>query len=134
MTASVHFAIPVKTKNAMNANFGNSRTAAIAQARADAAIRDKARALTDAAIVRAGVHRAELVPAKVTLTRISSGRLDEHDGLPPALKRVVDGIALALGVDDGGPFVRWVYEQREAGRRGLFGVVVLIERQKETRS
>lgn len=123
----IEFTIAVNTRNTMNGNFGNSRAAALAQAAKDRAHRDTARAETTAALRRANVHPADIIPAIVTLTRCSSGTLDAHDGLRAALKRVVDGIALALGINDGGPMVSWQYEQARAPR-GVHGVHVAIAR------
>lgn len=123
----VVFVLAIHTKNTLNANFGNSRAAALAQASKDRSHREIARMSTIAAMRSAGVHPADLIPSIVTLGRYSAGRLDEHDGLPAALKRVVDGIALALGVDDGGGLVKWQYQQVPCAR-GVHGVRVQIER------
>lgn len=62
----------------------------------------------------------------VTLTRISPGVLDSHDNLAGSLKNVVDGIADALQVNDGGYRVQWRYAQEKC-KRGDFGVRVQIE-------
>jgi hypothetical protein len=51
------------------------------------------------------------LPVRVTLTRVSGGRLDD-DNLRPALKAVRDVVAAWLGLDDADPRVRWVYRQR----------------------
>lgn len=56
------------------------------------------------------------LPVVVTLTRVSTGRMDAHDGLPNALKHVVDGVADYLGVRDHDPRVAWRYAQRGEGR------------------
>ena len=48
----------------------------------------------------------------VKLVRVSPGTLDD-DNLRGALKAVRDGIADALGVDDGGFCVRWEYHQEK---------------------
>lgn len=120
------FLVPVKTTNPANMSRGNSRIVAILRAKTDAQHRAAGRLCTLAAMLRARVRADELVPCIVTLTRISAGKLDRHDGLPGSQKRVVDGIADALGIDDGGPFVEWKYDQVSAGR-GVFGTRVLIE-------
>lgn len=119
--------LPIRTSNPSNLPRGNSRLAAIVRSRKDARQRQMAYVLTLSAIRNAGLSRVHLVPARVTITRISTGRLDPHDGLPPALKRVVDGVADALGVNDGGPFVQWHYDQRR-GARGQHLVEIRIER------
>jgi hypothetical protein len=124
---SITFLVPVRTTNASNQQRGNSRWAAIARTREDAERRQVAVMCTRAAMLRASLRAADLVPCVVTLTRISPGSLDRHDGLPASQKRVVDGIAEALGIDDGGPFVEWRYQQLKAGR-GVYGTRVEIER------
>lgn len=118
--------IPMRTTNPANLPRGNSQKAAIVRSRKDAQQRQTTYILTLAAIRNAGLSRVHLVPARVTVTRISAGRLDAHDGLGSALKRVVDGIADALGIVDGGRFVQWRYEQRR-GARGIHLVEIRIE-------
>jgi len=52
--------------------------------------------------------------ATVTLTRVYAGRgkpLDNHDNLASSMKPHVDGIANALGLDDGDARLTWLYEQ-----------------------
>src|SRR5678815_1117800 len=61
----------------------------------------------------------------VTLTRISSGSLDD-DGLRGALKTVRDGVADWLGVDDRDPIVEWRYEQLLCPR-GFWATRVAVE-------
>lgn len=58
------------------------------------------------------------LPARVTLTRASGGRLDS-DNLQTALKVVRDQVAAWLGVDDADPRVRWVYRQRPGWVAGV---------------
>ena len=59
--------------------------------------------------------------------RIAPGELDDHDGLPAALKGIVDGLADALDVDDGdrSVFARPRYLQRKEGR-GVYAVEVWL--------
>lgn len=52
-------------------------------------------------------------PLAVTLTRIAPRKLD-GDNLQRACKAVRDGVADALGVDDGDERIEWRYEQRPA--------------------
>lgn len=62
--------------------------------------------------------RAEEI-AKVTMTRLGPRRMDD-DNLAAAMKAVRDGIADALGVDDGDPRIMWVPRQLTArSRRGV---------------
>ena len=123
----VDFFIPTQTRNPSNSATRHSRIASILHSKENRAQRDMARAFTVAALRKSDTRTADLLPAVVTLTRWSSGRLDAHDGLPAALKRVVDGIALALGIDDGGPLVAWQYAQKKVSPK-VFGVWVQIER------
>lgn len=124
------FLIPVKTKNASNVGRANSRFAAMAMARAEAAVRDASLIHTRAALARAKLSGIDLIPCRVTLERLSTSTLDD-DGVTNACKRVRDSIAKALGVDDGGPFIRFEYENRKC-KRGEFGVLVTIERVADT--
>lgn len=64
------------------------------------------------------------LPCSVAITRIGPGRMD-GDGLQASAKHVRDGVADALGVDDGGELVTWRYEQEKRGR-GVYGVVVEV--------
>jgi hypothetical protein len=125
----ITFVVPVRTSTA-NDRVPNSKVAGIMRRKQDAAHRDCARAETVAAMRRGHVLREWLLPCVVTLTRVSPGRgLDRHDGPQSALKRVVDGIALALGIDDGGPLVEWKYAQRR-GPPGIHRVEVEIVARK----
>jgi hypothetical protein len=63
-------------------------------------------------------------PLAITLTRIGQRALDS-DNLAGALKAVRDGVADALGMDDGDPRLVWRYAQRK-GRRGEYSVLVEI--------
>lgn len=123
----LQFSLPIKTTNASNMQRGNSRTIAIIRSQEDSKRRNAAYTLTLSAMRNAGISRVDLVPCIVRLTRVSAGRLDGHDALAPALKRVVDGIAQALGIDDGGPFVQWQYDQRR-GPPKHYAVLVAIVR------
>jgi hypothetical protein len=128
----ITFVLAIHTKSAMNGNFGNSRAAAMAQAATDRKHHEAARLGTLEAMRRSGAHPSDLVPARVLVTRCSAGHLDGHDNLREALKRVVDGIAEALGIDDGGPFVDWDYDQAKVSP-GVHGVRVRIERREGRR-
>jgi hypothetical protein len=87
----------------------------------------RTKALREAAgLVVVGMLRAEGMapPCTVTLTRIAPRRLDD-DNLRGALKAVRDGVADALGVDDGDPSVSWDYAQAR-GAAKQYAVVVCI--------
>jgi len=66
------------------------------------------------------------LPLTITLTRVSSRQLDS-DNLASAMKAVRDGIADAIGVNDGDSRLEWRYKQERAGA-GEYGVLVEIER------
>lgn len=61
----------------------------------------------------------------VTLWRLAPRKLDS-DNLAGALKAIRDGIAEALGVDDGDPRITWRYEQ-ERCKKGQQAVRVVVE-------
>lgn len=65
------------------------------------------------------------LPAVVTLTRIAPRALDD-DNLAGGFKAVRDGVALALGVDDADPRVRWRYAQ-ERGQPKHYAARITIE-------
>lgn len=60
---------------------------------------------------------------RVTLIRVGRRALDSGDNLSSALKGVRDQVACILGVNDGGPLVKWVYDQEH----GEPGVRVVVE-------
>lgn len=64
------------------------------------------------------------LPVLVTLTRIGPRTLD-GDNLQGACKAVRDGVADALGVDDGGEQVTFEYRQEKRGARE-YGVIVEV--------
>jgi hypothetical protein len=64
-------------------------------------------------------------PVVVTLTRIAARELDS-DNLAGALKAVRDGVADALGMDDGDPRLEWRYAQRK-GKPSEYAVLVEIQ-------
>jgi crossover junction endodeoxyribonuclease RusA len=66
--------------------------------------------------------------ATVTITRLSStGRKLDTDNLAGSAKHIRDGIADALGVDDGSDRYTWRYGQEAHPIRGAWGVRVTIE-------
>lgn len=64
----------------------------------------------------------------VTLTRVGPRTLDT-DNLAGALKGVRDGVADALGIDDGDPRITWCYDQR----KGTYGVQIDVRMVAEDR-
>ena len=124
----VRFVVPVKTTNPLNGSGGTTRGGRMAAARRAKIVREDARFATIVAMRSVYVR----LPLSITLTRVSTGTLDAHDGLPASLKRIVDGIAEALGIDDGDTTrVRWLYAQRK-GKRGEHAVEVQIAECRES--
>lgn len=74
------------------------------------------------------------LPLVVTLTRIAPRALDD-DNLRSALKAVRDGVADALGVDDGSEQVTWRYAQCRPGKGAptRFQVAVAVSVRLEDR-
>lgn len=70
-------------------------------------------------------HEPVKPPCEVHVTRCApSGGLDD-DNLRSALKAVRDGIADALGIDDGSDAVVWRYDQRRS-KPGVWSVEIRI--------
>jgi hypothetical protein len=106
--------LPIKTPNPSNGAFGTTRAAMFAEASMRKSQHAIALAGVGAALRSRGLVGADVLPCTVTLTRIAfSNGLDEHDNLRSALKKIVDGIADALGLaSDRTPLVQWEYAQR----------------------
>ncbi len=122
------FDLPLRTTNPLNGGMSGTRWEAIQRSRTRAEHRLVARMRTTAALRQSGQHPADVIPCVVTLTRFSAGHMDT-DGLAASLKGIRDGIADALGVNDGGPMVDWVPAQAKCPR-GVFGVRVCIEKRE----
>ena len=82
--------------------------------------REAARILVRTALAPGPVAEAIIV----TLTRIAPRKLDS-DNLAGALKAVRDGVADALGMDDGDPCIEWRYAQGK-GKPSEYAVLVEI--------
>jgi hypothetical protein len=122
--------LPLRTKNPLNMQWGNSRVAAIMRTARRRDERKITRALVAAALNRRGLGGLELVPCVVTLTRVSAGKMDD-DGIAASCKGIRDGIADALGIDDGDrKRLRFAYDQRK-GPRGFHAVEALLERRTD---
>lgn len=63
--------------------------------------------------------------AVVTLTRVAPRTLD-GDNVQSALKAIRDGVADALGVNDGDPHVTWKYAQRRGMMPNEYAVAINI--------
>ena len=119
--------LPLRTRNPLNGQTGNSRLASIIRARERAGIRSATRLSVGAHIRAAGVDPSYLLPARVTVTRLGAGRLDVHDGLGSALKPVIDAVADVFHLRDDDASFMWVLDQRKV-KRGIYGVEIRIER------
>lgn len=125
MTPGIKVVLPIRTESP-NRVRGLTRGARMG-------IAAKVKAQKSVAALAVGAHlRARsltgpaLAPVVVKLTRVSAGTLDT-DNLASALKATRDGVARALGIDDGDVGrLRFVYAQRR-GKRREYAVEVLIE-------
>lgn len=120
------FDLIVRTRNPLNGGHPGTKWATAARSAERKRHRQKARESTRGALCLARLHAADVIPCVVTLTRYSAGKMDT-DGLAASQKGIRDGIADALGVNDGGPFVEWQYEQASCPK-GVFGVRVRIDK------
>lgn len=85
---------------------------------------------TAARMLGANAVRGVVLPCIVTLTRVAPGMLDS-DNLAGSQKHVRDGLADALGIDDGSPLVEWRYAQRKGAPRA-YAVEIQIEARGDT--
>lgn len=113
------FTLPVRVKN-----ITNERMHWAAKARYSKQLREAARNFTNAKMCREDKAHSAYV---VTLKRCSTTaqKMDAGDNLPAAMKPIRDGIADALGIDDGSDRIEWRYEQEKTGE---YAVEVRIER------
>lgn len=63
---------------------------------------------------------------RIGIIRLGPRALDS-DNLAISAKHVRDGIADAIGIDDGSPRIEWIYQQG----KGPYGVAISIERYRE---
>ena len=66
------------------------------------------------------------LPMRIQITRIAARALDD-DNLAYACKAIRDGVALAIGIDDGDPRIAWEYAQERPAPNGPH-VRITIER------
>ena len=108
------FEIPVKTISEANSH-GHWR------------VRHKRRQAqreTSAIYTRQWLEDLPAPPLSIRLTRLCPVLIRDSDNLPVSMKAVRDGIADAIGIDDGDKRLVWEYGQR---RRKEYGVEVTIE-------
>lgn len=119
----VHFLIPVKTVSE-----ANMREHWAAKAKRKKLQTNAAYLVTFGELAKANAGHWPgwtKQPLTITLTRLAARALDA-DNLAGAFKGIQDGVAKALGVDDGDARLQWVYRQERAGR-GRQGVMVHIQ-------
>lgn len=118
------FTMPIKTVSR-----ANSRMHWAAKMRLTQAERETAMLLARSAMRRRPKPKRI---SSITLTRFSVQEMDS-DNLPAALKAVRDGIADALGIDDGTKNgIEWKYKQVRCDKREQFAVRVDIEETEPT--
>lgn len=104
----VSISLPLRIASVANARFNRWDTARSAKAH-----RTIARAKVADALRRVrGITADDRVA--VRLTRIAPSKLDD-DNLSSGFKSTRDGVADALGIDDGSARVRWTYAQERGG-------------------
>jgi hypothetical protein len=138
----IKFTIPIRVDNPLNGPQGRSRGAMLGKAAKRKKQRQVAFLCMRAAAPPAGYMNAgvvgysrrtkgpSLLPGRVVVLRRVSPRALDGDGLQAALKSVRDGIADALGINDGSDAVTWKYEWRRGGSR-FYAVEVEILPQQE---
>lgn len=113
--------IPGMRLRSPNAMRGTTRGARMALAKYTRNTREATRWFIFVRLIKA----PQPLPVVVTLTRIAPRDFDS-DNLAMSFKAARDGIADALGVDDGSARVTWRYAQRR-GLKGQYAVVIEIE-------
>lgn len=111
------FEIPIKTCCSLN-----SRMHYMQRARMVKAERDAARLMAKAELGSNG-HKGR-IPSSVKLTRKFCGVALDDDNVCGYLKGCRDGIADAIGIDDGDARIVWQYDQLRVKKRSDFGVIV----------
>jgi hypothetical protein len=113
MSAEIGFIVPLRLRspNAVPRAMGDkARKALLAISGEKKKHRKLAKERTMAEMLRTRTSPVELVPCVVELTRLSARKLDD-DNLAAAFKSFRDGVADALGIDDGGAAVTWRYAE-----------------------
>lgn len=116
----IEFEVPVRLVSLLNA-----REHHMARARRAKTQRTAAHTIARARV--SGLVDTNLL-LTVTITRIAPRELDD-DNLAGSAKHVRDGIADALGIDDGDKRIQWRYEQAKftGPHRGGYSCAVRIE-------
>lgn len=101
ISTSISFRKPIRSR----ANF---RGKSVALTRETAEHHNAARIAVQCALNAAGVESMAM-PIEVRIQRVSPRKIKDGDNLGTALKSIRDGIAEALGFNDGDPRFRWLY-------------------------
>lgn len=118
--------LPIRTSNPLNGGNPGNRVAAILKSKERAIHRNAACKILRPWLFQLSHDPASLLPATITLTRISPGTMNAWDGLPASLKAIVDGIADAFGLPDEDPRFTWAQPRQRKGPRGVHAVEALI--------
>ena len=103
----MRFIVPIRTVSEANRREHWAAKAKRAKAQREAA---RVISITELRRVDRAIHVMDICH-RITLTRVAPRKLDT-DNLARSLKAVRDGIADALGIDDGDERVVWLYAQR----------------------
>lgn len=121
MKRTIIFELPIRTQSEQN-----QREHWGAKARRTKKHRELARTVTPLHLLGDGY-----VPTKVHLSRIAPKKLDT-DNLVGSFKATRDGIADAIGIDDGDERIKWEYDQRK-GNPKEYAVIVEITLRRESK-
>lgn len=122
MTDTLRFRIPIRIVSVANAREHWAKKAKRAQHHRGVAL------MASRAMLRPTARRlAENPEARIVviITRVAPRKLDT-DNLASGCKSTRDGLADALGIDDGSDRVEWRYAQQKGGK-GEYAVVVSVE-------
>lgn len=108
-------------------NRNNRRMHWAALHRATKAERHAACLITRSVLDASATGKIERLGAIVRLTRIGKRKMDKGDNLNSCLKAIRDGVADAIGIDDGDDRLQWEYDQRTEGRYAVEVEVVINE-------
>lgn len=118
----IQFEIPIKTQCSLN-----SRMHPLKRARLVKGERRTARMVTISNVPPPDDAAEFRIPSGIKLMRKHSGVALDDDNLRGYLKGTRDGVADALGINDGDARVSWQYGQRKVAKRSDFGVEVEIQ-------
>lgn len=106
--------IPIRTYNTANCRWHWAKKAKYAK---------ECRRTAYFAAKMIGISQAPAGAFMVRLVRIGKKRMDS-DGLAISFKGIRDGLAAAMGIDDGDQRIDWQYSQ-QIGK--AYGVIIIIE-------